>query len=293
MQKSDQGNAAQEAADKLSLSQVPEFFHKYIDMVVDFTITLVIALVVLRITLWVANSIVRFLNRAMEKREVEITLRKFLLDIIHSILRLICIIIFASMIGIETASLIALLGAAGLAVGLALQGSLSNFAGGILILMYRPFKAGDFIEAQGQSGTVEEIQIFNTVLKTPDNKKVFIPNGMLSNGSLVNYSAENTRRVDFVVSVSYDDSIKLAKQVIGDLLDKEKRILSDKSRTLVVGAHGANSVDLYVRVWVNRPDYWDVYFDFMENIKLAFDENGLTIPYPQQDVYIHQVANKE
>ncbi|TLU65276.1 mechanosensitive ion channel [Thalassotalea litorea] len=289
MQKQEEGNVA-EKADKIDVSTLAQYIDKYSEMLIDFAISFVIALIVLRITLWVANAIVRFLDRAMERREVEVTLKKFLLDIISAVLKVICIIIFASMVGIETTSLIALLGAAGLAVGLALQGSLANFAGGILILMYRPFRAGDFIDAQGQSGTVEEIQIFNTVLKTPDNKRVFIPNGLLSNGSLVNYSSEDTRRVDFVVSISYDDSISEAKKVINDLLDKDDRLLAEPDRMVVVGAHGASSVDLFVRVWVNSGDYWDVYFEFMENIKQAFDDNGLSIPYPQQDVHIHQVA---
>lgn len=293
MQKQDGANAAEKVAEKVDVSMLTEFIDKYSEILIDFAISFVIALIVLRITLWVANAIVRFLGRAMERRNVEVTLKKFLLDIISAILKIICIIIFASMIGIETTSLIALLGAAGLAVGLALQGSLANFAGGILILFYRPFRAGDYIEAQGQSGTVEEIQIFNTVLKTPDNKRIFIPNGLLSNGSLVNYSAKDTRRVDFVVGISYDDSIAKAKQVINDLLDKDQRLLSDPARTVVVGRHGASSVDIFVRVWVKSEDYWDVHFEFLENIKLAFDDNDLSIPYPQQDVHIHQVASSD
>ncbi|WP_394172838.1 mechanosensitive ion channel family protein [Thalassotalea litorea] len=292
MQKQEDGSIA-EKVDKIDVSTLAQYIDKYSEMLIDFAISFVIALIVLRITLWVANAIVRFLGRAMERREVEVTLKKFLEDIISTVLKVICIIIFASMVGIETTSLIALLGAAGLAVGLALQGSLANFAGGILILMYRPFRAGDFINAQGQSGTVDEIQIFNTVLKTPDNKRIFIPNGLLSNGSLVNFSSEDTRRVDFVVGISYDDSISKAKQVINDLLDKDERLLKEPERTVVVGAHGASSIDLYVRVWVNSGDYWDVYFEFMENIKLAFDENGLSIPYPQQDVHVHQVAKQD
>jgi len=210
------------------------------------------------------------------------------LSIFNITLKAILVIIFASMVGIETASLIAMLGAAGLAVGLALQGSLSNFAGGILILFFKPFKAGDVIDAQGYVGTVDEIQIFNTIIRTLDNQRVIIPNGLLSNGCVKNVFVEPTRRVDMTFGISYDDDLTKAKAILRDICDNDERILKDPIADIFISAHADSSINILVRPWVASEHYWEVHFDVIEKVKLAFDEQGITIPYPQRDVHIYQ-----
>lgn len=194
------------------------------------------------------------------------------------------------MVGIETTSFIAVLGPAGLAIGFALQGSLANFAGGVLILLFKPFKAGDLIEAQGYIGTVREVQIFNTILTTADNRIVVIPNGALSSNSMVNINQESTRRVDLTFGIGYDDDIDLAKTTINNVIAKDERVLKDIDPLLVLSELADSSVNFTVRVWVNTPDYWGVYFAMHEQVKKEFDANGISIPFPQQDVHMHQAA---
>jgi small conductance mechanosensitive channel len=195
----------------------------------------------------------------------------------------------ASMVGIQTTSFIAVLGAAGLAVGLALQGSLANFAGGVLILLFKPFKVGDVIEAQGHLGVVKQIQIFNTILTTGDNRIVIIPNGPLSNGSLVNINQEPTRRIDFSFGIGYGDDIDKAKSVLEGLVGAESRILKDPAHLIAVEALADSSVNIKVRVWVNTADYWGVFFGMTETVKKTFDKEGISIPFPQRDVHMHTV----
>ena len=230
-------------------------------------------------------------RQGLEKKKVEITLHRFLLSILTTLLKAIQIIILASMLGIQTASFIAILGAAGLAIGLALQGSLANFAGGVLILLFRPFKNGDAIKAQGYVGSVEEIQIFNTILKTFDNQRIIIPNGLLSNGCVTNINVNGTRRVDMVFGIGYDDDITQAKTLLRSIIEADSRVLKDQAIDIWVGEHGDSSVNLFVRPWTNADDYWGVYFDMMENVKVEFDKAGISIPYPQQDVHMHQVES--
>jgi small conductance mechanosensitive channel len=195
------------------------------------------------------------------------------------------------MINIETTSFVALLGAAGLAIGLALQGTLANFAGGVLILMFRPYRVGDFIDAQGITGTVRSIQIFNTILTTGDNKRVIVPNGAISNGIITNFSAEDTRRVDFVFGIGYDDDIDKAKSVLHRLIKEEGRIFSEPEPLVVVSELADSSVNFTVRTWVKASDYWGVYFSMTEKVKIAFDAEELSIPYPQTDVHLHTQQN--
>ena len=211
-----------------------------------------------------------------------------MLSIISILLKAILVIIFASMVGVETTSLIAVLGAAGLAIGLALQGSLSNFAGGILILFFKPFKSGDVIDAQGYVGVVQEIQIFNTILLTLDNQRVIIPNGLLSNGCVKNVFVEATRRVDLTFGISYGDDIKKAKTVLQNVLDANEHILKSPKADIFVSAHADSSINILVRPWVNSENYWPVYFGVMEEVKLAFDREDITIPFPQRDVHMIQ-----
>ena len=191
------------------------------------------------------------------------------------------------MLGIETTSFVAILGAAGLAVGLALQGGLANFAGGVLILIFKPFKVGDFIDAQGHAGVVSEITVFTTVLKTPDNKTIIIPNGALSNGSMVNYSTEEKRRVDMVFGIGYGDDIAKAKQVLKRIVDEDERVLKDPAPQIVVAELADSSVNFNFRVWCTGSDYWSIYFDMNEKVKLEFDKEGVSIPFPQRDVHLY------
>jgi small conductance mechanosensitive channel len=251
---------------------------------------LALALLILALGWWMIGRLMNLMNAAMKKAGVEITLRRFLKSFIGIGMKVILLIIFASMVGVETASLIALLGAAGLAVGLALQGSLANFAGGVLILFFRPFKAGDVVEAQGFTGHIEEIQIFNTIMRTLDNQRVIIPNGLLSNGCVKNIFAEPTRRVDLTFGISYGDDLAKTRQVLQQVLDADERILQDPAPDIFVSEHAASSINFLVRPWVNSEDYWPVYFGTIEAVKLAFDREGITIPFPQRDVHFYPAS---
>lgn len=248
---------------------------------------LLLAIATLIIGLWIINRFVGGVNKRLEGR-FDPTLQKFVFSLSSIGLKALLLISVASMVGIETTSFIAVLGAAGLAVGLALQGSLANFAGGVLILAFKPFKVGDVIEAGGYVGTVKEIQIFNTILNTPDNRRVIIPNGNLSNNSMINISAEETRRVDMVFGIGYGDDIKKAKDVLHRLTSEDSRIFKDPAPTIALSELADSSVNFVCRVWVNKADYWGVYFDMHEKVKLTFDAEGISIPFPQRDVHIHQ-----
>ena len=250
---------------------------------------LVLAILTLIIGMWIIKRVVKGANTHFTAK-ADPTLGQFVSNLASVLLKMVLLIAVASMIGIETTSFIAVLGAAGLAVGLALQGSLSNFAGGVLILMFKPFKVGDLLDAQGYIGTVKEIQIFNTILKTGDNRIVIIPNGSLSNGSMVNVNQEDTRRVDLTIGIGYGDDIDKARAIIEDLVSKESRALKDPAHLIVVSELADSSVNFTVRIWVNTADYWGVYFCMHEAVKKAFDTEGVSIPFPQQDVHMHQVA---
>ena len=270
----------------LDVDKVEHYLTIFGEMVLNFGSKVFVAILVFIIGSWIIKRIMNLFDLAMSKKKVEITLHQFLISIVSIALKAILIIIVASMIGVETASLIAVLGAAGLAVGLALQGSLANFAGGILILFFKPFKAGDVIDAQGYVGTVQEIQIFNTIILTLDNQRVIIPNGLLSNGCVKNVFVEKTRRVDMTFGISYDDDVKKAKAVLQKVMDADERVLKDPTVDIFVSAHADSSVNFLVRPWVKSEDYWPVYFATHEAVKIAFDEEGITIPYPQRDVHI-------
>lgn len=269
-----------------------ETVEHYVKVVGEMGLTLggqiFVALLVFIIGSWLLNRVMKLFDLAMTARKVEVTLHQFLMNLVGILLKVILIIIVASMIGVETASLIAVLGAAGLAIGLALQGSLANFAGGILILFFKPFKAEDVIEAQGFVGRVQEIQIFNTIILTLDNQRVIIPNGLLSNGCVKNLFVEKTRRVDMTFGISYDDDIIKAKTILQSVMDNDERVLKEPAVDIFVSAHADSSINFLVRPWVNSEDYWPVYFGTMEAVKLAFDKEGITIPYPQRDVHLIQ-----
>ena len=258
-------------------------------MAVNYLPKLATALLVLILGLWIINTFVRFLKKTMNKRGVDPSLIPFTSSLINVVLKAMLLISVASMIGIQTTSFVAILGAAGLAVGLALQGSLANFAGGVLILLFKPFKVGDVIETQGFLGSVTSIQIFNTVLNTPDNKKIIIPNGAVSSGAITNFSAEEKRRVDMEFGIGYSDDIKKAKETLLKIISSDERIISEPAAPFVAVKELADSsVNIVVRVWVNASDYWGVFFDMQENAKLTFDKEGISIPFPQRDVHLFQ-----
>ena len=257
---------------------------------VDLGINVISAIVIFFVGKWIVNLVVKGLMKAMQKGDMDITLRRFVSNLARMLLMLFVIIAAIHQLGIQTASLIALLGAAGLAVGLALQGSLSNFAAGVLIVLFRPYKVGDWIEGGGVSGAVEEVQILTTVLKTGDNKRAIIPNSQIMGTTITNYSANETRRVDLVVGVSYSDDLDKVRKELESLVAADDRILADPAVTIAVSELADSSVNFVLRPWVKTADYWGVYFDLTEAIKKRFDEVGISIPFPQQDVYIHNVA---
>lgn len=272
----------------LSTNNISHYMDTAVEMVMNYGPKLILAIIVLFVGLWIINRIVRFMGKVMERAQAEPTLSKFLSSLVSIGLKTLLLISVASMVGIETTSFIAVLGAAGLAVGLALQGSLANFAGGVLVLLFRPYKVGDFIEAQGILGSVAEIQIFSTILKTPDNKVIVVPNGAISNGIITNYSKEATRRVDFVFGIGYGDDMNKAKEIIKHLISNDERALDDPAPQVVVSELADSSVNITVRVWVNSADYWGVKCDLTEKVKSTFDEEGISIPFPQRDVHLYQ-----
>ena len=222
----------------------------------------------------------------MKKQRIEVSLRRFLRSLFSIALKVVLLISVLSTLGVQMTSFLAILGAAGLAIGLALKGSLSNFAGGFMIIFFKPFKVKDYIIAQDHEGVVDSITIFSTILHTTDNKKIIIPNGDLSNGSIVNLTAQKTRRVDMVFSIGYDDDLKKAKELLTDLIKKDKRILKDPTPFVGVGELADSSVNFTVKSWCNTEDYWGIFYDMNEKVKLTFDKEGISIPYPQQDVHI-------
>lgn len=254
--------------------------------IVEYGMKLLGAVIALVIGLWIINVLVARLNDVMKRREMDPSLVPFIRSVLSIVLKVALIISVAGMVGIEMTSFVAILGAAGLAVGLAMQGTLQNFASGVMILLFKPYKVGDYIEAAGHAGTVREIQIFNTIMNTPDNKIIIIPNGGLANSSMTNYSTMPTRRVDFSFGIGYDDDFEKAKGVIRDIIEKDDRILKDPAPFVRVGALADSSVNITTRVWVDAPKYWDVHFDMIESVKRRFDEEKISIPYPQMDVHL-------
>ncbi len=256
------------------------------ELILKYTPSLVGAIVALVIGLWVIKWVLRLVNGQMDRSNVDSSLRPFLKSLVGTMLKLMLAISIMTMLGIEMTSFIAILASAGLAVGLALSGTLQNFAGGVMILLFKPFKVGDFIEAQGFKGTVKEIQIFVTILNSPENITTLIPNGGLANNSITNYSTRSTRRVDWTVGVAYGESIDVVRKVIEGLLDADGRLLDDPAPYVKVAELADSSVNFTVRGWVKSDDYWDVFFDMNENIYTAFQKEGISIPFPQLDVHI-------
>ncbi len=257
---------------------------EYLDLIqsllVEYTPKILTAFAILIIGLFAIKMMVKVSKKIMEKQGVDLTLQKFLSDLVSWSLKALLFVTVISQLGVATTSFAAIIGAAGLAVGLALQGSLSNFAGGAIIMIFKPFKIGDLIETQGITGVVKEIQIFTTHLNTPGNKLAIIPNGTLSNGNIINYTAEGKLRVDLTFGVGYDADIKQSKEVLLKVLTDNKKVLQDPAPSVNVSELADSSVNFAVRPWVNVADYWDVYFETTENVKLALDKAGIEIPYP-------------
>ena len=266
------------------------FLTKMIDLGISVGSKILLAIVVFLVGRWIVRRLNKLLAKILEKRHVEASLSTFVKSFVNITLTLLLIIVVIGVLGIETSSFIALFASAGVAIGMALSGTLQNFAGGVMILLFKPFKVGDTIEAQGQSGTVREIQIFNTILATPDNKIIIIPNGGLSTGLMKNYSREATRRVDWEFGIAYGDDYTKAKAVIARLLDADGRVLKDPAYFIALTSLGESSVNIVVRAWVNAGDYWGVYFDMNEKVYKTFAEENLNIPFPQLDVHLHKQA---
>ncbi len=264
--------------------------NKILDQIVTLGLNygprLIGAIVVLIIGFWIIKLLVKSLKKVLNKSKIDPTLVPFVLSLSSTLFKVLLIISVFGMVGIQMTSFIAILGAAGLAIGMALSGTLQNFAGGVMILIFKPFVVGDFIDAQGYSGTVKAIQVFNTILTTPDNKTIIIPNGSLSGSSMTNFTTEPKRRVDWTFGIAYGDDANKAKKVLKELADADSRILKDPEAFIAISELADSSVNFIMKAWVNSPDYWGVFFDMNESVYNAFGKAGLSIPFPQMDVHV-------
>lgn len=259
-------------------------------LLMPWAIKIGLAALIFLVGRWAAKMAANGIDKMMEKAGVDATLTHFLHNVVYSALLIAVIIAAIDQLGIKTTPFLAILGAAGLAVGLALQSSLANFSSGIMLILFRPFKVGDFVEAGGTTGTVEQINVFNTVMKTGDNREIIIPNAQIFGGTITNFSAKATRRIDLVIGIGYDDNIGTAKQIIEDILSADERILKEPAPVILVLELGASSVDLAVRPWVRKEDYSATRGDLLENIKTGLEEGGCSLPYPQQDVHLYKAG---
>jgi len=268
--------------------EMEAIMQKVWELTTIYGIKVLLALLILFFGRIIAKLITKIVGRIMDRGKIDPTIVKFVGNLVYIALMAFVIIAALGQLGIQTASFIAVVGAAGLAIGLALQGSLSNFAAGFLMIIFRPFTVGDFIEGAGTAGTVEEISIFTTVLKTPDNKTVIIPNAKISEDNIINWTTKGTRRVDLVMGIGYGDDIDKARQIMQDVITKEERVLNASETQIAVVELADSSVNFVVRPWAKAGDYWDVYFALTENIKKAFDANGINIPFPQRDIHVYE-----
>lgn len=266
--------------------QVLSYLSKNQEFLLNSAFNLLVALVIFYIGRWLALGAARLVSKALLLRKVDRAVVSFLSSIVYAGALIAVALIALSHLGIQTTSFIAILGAAGLAIALALQGSLSNFASGVLIIIFRPFKAGDMVDVAGISGVVERVDIFQTIFKTGDNKKIIVPNSQITGGAIINYSAETRRRIDLIIGISYDSDLRQAKQILEDILAADSRILQDPAPVVAVSALADSAVQLIVRPWVDAENYWPVYWNTLEKIKLAFDEQGIEIPFPQMSLHM-------
>lgn len=272
--------------EKESINYLQKYWDYAITVLMEYSPRLISALLIFLIGWYAIKIIKRVVTRIMIKREMEPTLSKFLADILIWTLKILLFVTVISRLGVENSSFVAIIGAAGLAIGLSLQGSLSNFAGGVLIIMFKPFKVGDFIEAQGVSGTVQQIQIFVTQMATVDNQIIFVPNGALSNGNIINYSYAETRRANIIINISYDSNLKKAKEIIFEIIHNHPAILKEPEPVILVDSLGDSSVNIAVRPWSKLEDFFTMRSDILEQIKQKFEDNNITIPFPQSEIHI-------
>ncbi|MFO7559409.1 MAG: mechanosensitive ion channel [Desulfobacterales bacterium] len=270
---------------------VEQYLDKYTEIFIDwvsiYSTKIIAAVLIFIIGKWIAGKVLKLLSRLLEKNNVDVTLIGFLSNIVYYTLMIAVLIAAAGQLGINTTSFLAIVGAAGLAVGLALKDSLSNFASGVMLILFRPFRVGDFVSVGGATGKVEKVTIFTTILNTPDNQRVIVPNANITSGVIQNITANPTRRVDMVMGISYGDNIAAARRIMTDIVSADERILKDPAPTIAVSELGDSSVNFVVRPWTKTEDYWNVYFDLTEKIKVAFDKEGISIPFPQRDVHIY------
>jgi small conductance mechanosensitive channel len=266
-------------------SQIPALTTDLLSLI---GIRLITAATIFYVGRWIAKSMTKLAQKTMARADIEDTLEHFLGNMLYYTLMSAVIIATINQLGVQTTSLLAVVGAAGLAVGLALQGSLSNFASGVMIVLFRPYKVGDFIQAGGVNGSVQEVQIFTTIMNTPDNKKIIVPNSQIMAGEITNFSANSTRRVDLVAGCGYDDDLDKVRKVLEGIIADDDRVLSDPAPMIAISELGDSSVNFVVRPWVNAEDYWKFYCDATEQIKKRFDAEGISIPYPQRDVHVYK-----
>ncbi|GHV00936.1 transporter [Bacteroidia bacterium] len=274
------------------LSKLTDFTNQSLDnvlksatsFVIETSLKIILVLVIYYAGRWAIRIVKKFIRRIMTRHKVEVTLQRFVLSIVQGLLSAMLILIIVGVLGINTTSLVAIFGAAGLGIGMAMSGTLQNFAGGVMILILKPYRIGDYIEAQGQAGTVKDIRLFNTVVNTPDNKTIFIPNGAISTGVINNYTSEHARRIEWKVGIAYGDDIELAKQVIMEILQAEKRIMHDRERMVALLELADSSVKLVVRAWASADQFWNIYFDVNEAMYNALPAKGINFPFNQLDV---------
>ena len=272
------------------MENIGTYTDKAVELFMSYAPKVVLAIVTLIIGLWIIGAVTNIVRRTLEGSKTDKTLIPFIANLISWVLKVLLFISVASMIGIATTSFIAVLGAAGLAIGLALQGSLGNFAGGVLILIFKPYGVGDLVEAQGHLGVIKEVQIFNTIMLSPQNRRIIIPNGAMSNGSIVNFSAEGTLRVDLVIGIAYEADVPKAKELLLNMVREDPRVLKEPAPLVAVKELADSSVNLVVRPWCAFIDYWGVHFDMTERAKQILEENDITIPFPQRDVHLYNTA---
>lgn len=274
----------------ISLESTNAAVSKYTDMAItyasEYGLKIVAAILIFIIGKWVVKKLTAFTKTLMEKANIDKTLIEFAESLVYFVLLLMVILASLNALGIDTTSFIAVFGAASLAIGLALQGSLANVGAAVLIILFRPFKVGDFVEAGGATGTVEDVNLFSTIIAPLDNRTIIVPNSAIVGGNITNYSMKENRRVDHVFGIGYDDDLKLAKETLMEMMENDDRILQDPAPFVAVSELGDSSVNFTTRAWVKTADYWDVYFEQIEKVKLTFDEKGISIPYPQMDVHM-------
>ncbi len=269
-----------------------EMLMKVYELALHYGVNFIAAIAIFFLGKWIVAIVTGIIEKLMVKANVEETLVSFVKNLSYYMLLAVVIVAALNKMGVQTTSIVAVIGAATLAIGLALQGSLANFAAGVMIIIFHPFKVGDFVEAGGTSGIIKEVQIFNTIMTTPDNKKIIMPNSKITTDKITNYSDSSERRVDLVFGISYDDDIKLAKEVLNKMVSSDPRILSEPAPQIAVSELGDSSVNLVCRPWVKPDVYWDVYFDLLERGKIELEANGLSIPYPQRDIHVLKDLNK-